>query len=82
MIGSTKTASKTSKRAQIRLMLARPEGASLEALCDATAWQPHSVRAALSSLRKAGYIIERTPLPEDRAGASLYRIPASPDAAA
>jgi hypothetical protein len=29
-------------------LLARPEGASLEELCAATGWMPHSVRGAIS----------------------------------
>ena len=40
-------------------MLAKSEGASLDALVAATGWLPHSARAALTSLRKRGFAIER-----------------------
>lgn len=46
--------SKTTKIETVRALLAAPDGVSLEALCAATGWQPHSARAALSGLRKAG----------------------------
>ena len=64
---------KASKFTQLLAVLAKPKGASLETICNATGWQPHSARAAVSGLRKAGYAIER--LPEDgEAGLSIYRI--------
>ena len=71
---------KPSKTAHVLTMLAHPKGASLDALCKATGWQPHSTRAALSGLRKAGHVIERTP-GEGTGGGSLYRITAVPEAA-
>nr|WP_093163057.1 DUF3489 domain-containing protein [Aliiruegeria lutimaris] len=58
-------------------MLARPQGASLEAICKATGWQPHSARAILSGLRKAGYTVERQAAEKQGAG-SVYRITAEP----
>ena len=61
------------KTARVRAMLEQPGGASLDAICTSTGWQPHSARAALSGLRKAGCLIERTPDP-DKAGGSTYRI--------
>ncbi|WP_282168760.1 DUF3489 domain-containing protein [Ruegeria atlantica] len=51
--------SKQSKIDKLQALLRRPSGTSLEALCKATGWQPHSVRAALSGLRKKGVTIER-----------------------
>jgi len=45
----------------------------LLALQSAMGWQPHSVRAALSGLRKAGYIIDRTD-PAKPGGTATYRI--------
>ncbi|NOC91233.1 DUF3489 domain-containing protein [Ruegeria sp. HKCCD6604] len=50
---------KQTKIDKVQALLRRPSGASLEALCKATGWQPHSVRAALSGLRKKGVTIER-----------------------
>jgi len=43
----------------VRSMLKRPDGVALNAICKATGW--HSVRAAISGLRKAGHVIERSP---------------------
>ncbi|UWR01743.1 DUF3489 domain-containing protein [Ruegeria conchae] len=51
--------SNQTKVEKVQHLLRRPSGASLEALCKATGWQPHSVRAALSGLRKKGATIER-----------------------
>lgn len=58
----TQTAPKApTKSAQIRALLSRKQGASLEALCEVTGWQPHTTRAALSRLRKQGVDLTRTP---------------------
>lgn len=48
------------KREIVLGLLTRPEGASTAELMDATGWQPHTVRAALSMLRKDGEAITRT----------------------
>lgn len=50
--------SNSSKREQILALLARPEGAMLEEMSALAAWQPHSTRAYLSGLRKAGHPIQ------------------------
>ena len=63
----------SSKVGRIRAMLASPAGSSLAALCEATGWQSHSVRAALTGLRKAGSTIEKSKA-ED--GSTVYRIAA------
>ena len=43
------------KAALVEAMLLRSEGASLEDLCQATGWQPHSVRGAMAgALKKRG----------------------------
>ena len=52
-------------------MLEGEGGASLDDLCTATGWQPHTVRAALSGMRKAGHVIDRS---RDDAGQSCYRV--------
>jgi len=44
------------KTDKVHKMLTRPQGASLDKICAATGWQPHSARAALSVLRKAGRV--------------------------
>jgi len=43
---------KTSKSAAVIAMLARPEGATIEALMNATGWQAHSVRGFLAGTLK------------------------------
>ena len=41
-------------------LLQRPTGASIAELTEATGWQQHSVRAALTGLRKTGREVVRT----------------------
>jgi DNA-binding MarR family transcriptional regulator len=55
--------------------LSKREGARIEDLISATGWLPHTTRAALTGLRKRGYMIERA---RSEQGGSLYRIVASP----
>ena len=59
------------KRALIIGLLQRRKGASLVELTEATGWQPHSVRAALTGLRKQNVRIART---NAKQGGSVYRI--------
>lgn len=61
------------KRARLAAMLAAPEGASITEISSASAWQPHTVRAALSTLRKSGTTIERIP-PASAGDATRYRV--------
>ncbi len=50
--GQIKTREK-SKQAQVIALLKRPEGATIIQICEATGWQPHTVRGAFaSSLKK------------------------------
>jgi len=46
-------------RSRMMALLARGEGASVAEITEVTGWQAHSVRAALSGLRKRGVVIER-----------------------
>ena len=68
---------KSTKSAMLRKMLQARAGAGLSRLCEATGWQPHSVRAALSGLRKAGYAIERQD-PKKPGSEAIYRITGAP----
>src|SRR5260370_21019008 len=43
-----------SKKAAIVALLERPDGAAIADLTGATGWQVHSIRAALTGLRKEG----------------------------
>ena len=69
---------KQTKTETVRAMLARPKGATIDAICKATGWQAHSVRAALSRFRKAGCTVDRHAT--DNGTASVYRITAAPEA--
>jgi len=64
---------KQTKSAAVKRLLSRKNGATLASLQKATGWQAHSVRAALSTLRKAGYTIDRVPAKTD-GGIPAYRI--------
>ena len=59
-----------SKRDQLRKRLERRGGASLKDLQDAFGWQPHTIRAAISGLRKAGHDVQR----ETGSDGAVYRI--------
>ncbi len=58
------------KQAQLLALLTRANGAAMSEMTKATGWQSHSVRAALTGLRKRGHEIERSV----EAGASRYRV--------
>ena len=64
------------KRAQLIALLSRKTGKDISAISDRLGWQPHTTRAALSRLRKAGFEIARE-VPK-RGGAARYRIIAEP----
>ena len=68
---SKTTKPQPTKSATILKFISRPSGASLGVLEKATGWQPHSVRAALTGLRKAGHAVERG---KDAKGVTVYRI--------
>lgn len=72
----TEARSRETKINMVRRLLSRTAGADLEALCNATGWQAHSVRAALSGLRKAGVMLERSVSKVD-GGPAVYRITAA-----
>nr|WP_087575376.1 DUF3489 domain-containing protein [Sphingomonas sp. CDS-1] len=48
------------KAAVVLAMLERDEGATLDELIAATNWLPHTMRAALTGLRKKGHAIDRS----------------------
>lgn len=66
-----KTGTKPSGKPNLLLrLMQRKLGATVMALQDATGWQPHSIRAALSGLRKKGHNITRSKNPKSE---TLYR---------
>ena len=48
------------KRSTVIVLLQRESGASLAELVTATGWLPHTVRTALTGLRKRGMTVTRT----------------------
>lgn len=69
------TGRKTKKQELIRL-LGGKTGADVARLSDKLGWQPHSVRAAMTGLRKEGYDIQKNMCPGGKT--SRYRILPSP----
>ncbi len=59
------------KRAQLIAMLERAEGASVAEIGQRLGWLPHTVRAAITGLRKAGREVTRSKDANDR---SVYRL--------
>jgi len=80
MSKSTSTPPRETKTAILRKLLSRKAGADLATLQSTTGWQPHSVRAAMSGLRKAGYRIDRED-PAKAGGGTVYRITCGPESA-
>ena len=62
-----------SKIAHVIALLERPEGATLLELVDATDWLPHTIRAAMTGVRKKGITIERS----HRDNTTFWFIPAT-----
>ena len=62
---------RSSKKDTIIALLQRPDGAAIGDLTEATGWQGHSVRAALTGLRKEGKELVRS---KDRGGVTHYRL--------
>ena len=62
---------KPTKTAAILKLLRRPNGASIAQLRQATGWKPHSVRAALTGLRKKGHEVTRE---KDAKGVTVYAV--------
>lgn len=62
----------TSKKDQLLALISKPSGARISVLTERLALQPHSVRAALSGLRKKGHIILAEKAP--KTGELVYRL--------
>lgn len=71
---TTKTKPQTKSDTVIAL-LDRAKGATLNEICKATNWQPHSARAFLTGLRKKGFELAREQRSEE---GTSYRIAAGP----
>jgi len=66
------TKRKNTKIAAVVALLRRPEGASLEAICKTTDWQPHSVRGAIAGAIKKKMGLSVSSVKSD--GVRTYRI--------
>lgn len=53
------TAPRVTKAAKLLTLLQTGTGASLEDMVDLTGWQPHTVRAAMTGLKKKGHVIDK-----------------------
>ncbi len=63
------------KKAQLIRLLGTKSGRSADVLCQKLNWQPHTVRAAVSGLRKAGYGVA---CEKQANGDAKYRITSEP----
>lgn len=70
VVDSGKAPATSSKIGIVIDLLRRPNGASLAELTGATGWLPHTVRAALTGLRRKGHVIIR----ESIEGTTRWRI--------
>ena len=72
--GTLKTERKPASRSKVDTLvqcLKRPKGVSIATLCNATNWQSHSVRAALSRMQERGHTVVRI---HDEGRVTRYRI--------
>lgn len=62
----------SSKLGIVLALLEKPQGATLAKLIEVTRWLPHTMRAALTGLRKRGFVVvcQKT----EEGGRSVYRI--------
>lgn len=78
---SLKTLSKpgprTTKKARLVRLLRGRHGVSTDTISKRLGWQPHTTRAALSGLRKSGFVIEKMFPPGG--GPTRYAIVKDPD---
>src|SRR4051812_30255022 len=61
------------EKASLLALLERPDGAAISDLVEATGWQVHSVRAALTGFRKDGKELIRA---KNEGGVTRYRVAA------
>jgi predicted ArsR family transcriptional regulator len=74
--GGRRARKRPTKRDRLIRLLKAGSGRDIAALSRNLGWLPHTTRAALSRLRKAGYVIEK--LPPKKNGGSRYRIAGEP----
>ncbi len=69
--GNTFAACKNYKSDLVAKLLRRAKGGTLSELQEVTAWQPHSIRAFLSGLRKKGATVIKE---QRKSGETAYRL--------
>ena len=70
-VSGAEQAPASTKRAKLIGMLERPEGAAVAEIGQRLGWLPHTVRAAITGLRKAGREVTRS---KDANNRSVYRL--------
>jgi len=70
---ATAKAKPETKSDTVIALLDRAKGATLDEICKATSWQPHSARAFMTGLRKKGFVLAREQRGEE---GTSYRITA------
>jgi predicted ArsR family transcriptional regulator len=75
----TEKSTAKSKKDQLIGLLSKPSGARVSVLGERLGWQPHTVRAALSGLRKQGFEIATSK--SAKTGETVYSIASQPAAA-
>lgn len=76
----TQSAKRKTKKAQLIQLLTRKAGADVATISAKLGWLPHTTRAALTGLRKAGFTISSEKAEEGKP--LIYRITARPADAA
>lgn len=61
-----------SKKDQLLALVAKPAGAKVSLLTERLGWQAHTVRAAISGLRKQGHLVLATKA--QKTGEAVYRL--------
>ena len=74
---TSSTQPRETKIGKVVKLLGRKNGATIEQIVEATGWQKHTARAALTGLKKKGHTIER----EATERGSRYHTPRAPDLA-
>ena len=69
-VSSKPAAANPTRQQQLAKLLGRKSGATIAQLQKAFGWKPHTARAAISTLRKAGFAVERA----DTEKGAVYRV--------
>jgi len=67
----------TTKKSKLIALLRARNGARTPTICKSLGWKKHTVRAALSGLRKEGHVITASKSVRD--GTTVYRMEPSPE---